>query len=284
MRFLLVVLFLLPGAGSSLIAQDLTGQWTGGSTDSLSDRNHKLVLNIAAGDSLIGGVLHWYFPGTQTIRHYIVRGQFHKRDSTLSLIEDSLVTSPNGEVKDPAAIYFLRYKRGAHKEVLEGRLSRRGNIMGESSSAMSIRLEKKAPPFIPFIALPKKKKDSIQQKQFTELQKRATPVVATIPVRLQDSIRIQLYDNGEIDGDSVSLYLNDELILIHQKLQAEPKTLWVLIDKNLPVNKLVLFAENLGKLPPNTALMEITIHGKLYNVFLSTDYTHNAMVEFTLPE
>ena len=108
--------------------------------------------------------------------------------------------------------------------------------------------------------------------------------MATIPVSQQDSVKVQLYDNGEIDGDSVSLYLNGELILAHQKLLAEPKTLWIPIDKNLPVNKLVLFAENLGRLPPNTALMEITIKGKIYNVFLSTDYTHNAMVEFTLPE
>ena len=76
MRFLLAVLFLLPVLGSSLIAQDLSGQWTGSSTDNLSDNNQKLVLNIIAGDSLIGGVLHWYFPGTQTIRHYLVRGQF----------------------------------------------------------------------------------------------------------------------------------------------------------------------------------------------------------------
>jgi hypothetical protein len=202
----------------------------------------------------------------------------------MSLIEDSLVSGQEGAAGDPAAIYFLRYKRGGRQEVLEGRMSRRGKLNGDGSISMTIRLEKKAPPFIPFIALPKKKRDSVQQKQYTELLKRETPLMATIPVRQQDSVKIQLYDNGEIDGDSVSLYLNGELILAHQKLQEEPKTLWILPNKNIPVNKLVLFAENLGRLPPNTALMEITINGKLYNVFLSTDYTHNAMVEFTLPE
>ena len=46
----------------------------------------------------------------------------------------------------------------------------------------------------------------------------------------------------------------------------------------------VLFAENLGTLPPNTALMEVTVHGKTYELFLSTDYKKNASVEFALQE
>jgi len=46
----------------------------------------------------------------------------------------------------------------------------------------------------------------------------------------------------------------------------------------------VLFAENLGTLPPNTALMEVTVHGKTYELFLSTDYKKNASIEFALQE
>lgn len=104
-----------------------------------------------------------------------------------------------------------------------------------------------------------------------------------VPV-IQDSVKIELYDNGEIDGDSVSLFLNDELILSHLMLLAQPKTVWLHLDKSLPVNKLVLFAENLGTLPPNTALMLVTVKGKRYSIFLSTDYKKNAMVEFILQE
>ena len=78
--------------------------------------------------------------------------------------------------------------------------------------------------------------------------------------------------------------MNNELLLQHYKLTAQPKILLVAIDKSLPVNKLVLFAENLGTLPPNTALMEVTVHGKTYELFLSTDYKKNASVEFALQE
>ena len=109
-------------------------------------------------------------------------------------------------------------------------------------------------------------------------------VVATIPVRGTDTVLVTLYDNGEIDGDSVSLFLNNDLILQHYKLTAQAKVLALPIDKSLPVNRLLLFAENLGRLPPNTALMEVTVHGKTYELFLSTDYKRNASVEFFLQE
>lgn len=299
MRFLLAILFFLAGYGFAARAQDLTGQWTGSVTDNLSNEKQKLVLNIAAGDSTFGGVLHWWFPETQTIRHFVVRGQFHTRDSILSIMDDSLednrAKGPGNAVENHAegakgqvgltnGLYILHYKRSGRKEVLEGHWKEAAGKNPEKNKGMAIRLEKKAPPFIPFVPLPHKKKDSAQQKQYNSLLARQSPVVATIPVRQQDSVRIELYDNGEIDGDSVSLYLNDELILSHLKLQALPKSLWIPIDKSLPVNKLILFAENLGKLPPNTALMEVMTKGNLYNVFLSTDYKHNAMVEFILTE
>ena len=179
-----------------------------------------------------------------------------------------------GAARSAGSFYVLYYRRTAgHKDVLEGHWDE-----------LTIRLEKKAPPFIP-LALPiHKKKDSVLSKQDQALQSRESPVAATIPVRGTDTVRIELYDNGEIDGDSISLYLNNELLLQHLRLTAEGKVLLVPIDKSLPVNRLILFAENLGKLPPNTALMEVTVHGKTYHLFLSTDYKRNASIEFTLQE
>jgi hypothetical protein len=301
MRFLLAILFLLPGRDFALKAQDLKGQWTGGSADNLSDKKQKLVLNIASGDSLFGGVLHWYYPETQTVRHFLISGLYHAKDSVVFLLQDGATSNQAGfpakgsgegtaaGATDSATglgkgIFVLHYRRVGHQQLLDGYWRDPEVNNTKTGGRITIRLEKKAPPFIPVAPIPHKKKDSAQQKQYTVLLERETPVVATIPVRSQDSVRVDLYDNGEIDGDSVSLYLNNDLILTHLKLEAQPKTIWITIDRSLPVNKLVLFAENLGRLPPNTALMEITIKGKLYNVFLSTDYKHNAMVAFTLTE
>lgn len=294
MRFLLAILLLLPWPGWALRAQDLTGQWTGSATNNLSDRKQKLVLTIASGDSAFGGVLHWYLPEVNTIRHLVVSGRYYGKDSILSIREDSIQDdgTMNTGVEEagstPRATHagrgfsILYYKRIGHKEVLEGHWrDPAGYVPGNGS--LAIRLEKKAPPFIPVI-LTHKKKDSAQSKQYQELLARKSFIAATIPVGGIDSIKVQLYDNGEIDGDSVSLYLNGELVVGHLKLTATPKTLLLPLDKSLPVNKLLLFAENLGRLPPNTALMEVTVKGKVYNLFLSTDYKRNASVEFTLQE
>jgi hypothetical protein len=308
MRLELVLLFLLAWGGTALTAQSLKGQWTGGPTGNLPDNKQKAVLNIASEDSLFGGVLHWYDPETQTVRHYLIGGLYHARDSILMVFQEGTTSNRAGyptpfsdearanpppvaamgavnpfDTSTGKGIFIFHYKHVGHNEVLDGQWWR-AEVGGKLSQSVTVRLEKKAPPFIPVAPLPRNKKDSAQQRQYAALSGRETPVVATIPVRMLDSVRVDLYDNGEIDGDSISLYLNNELILTHLKLQATPKTIWIMIDRNLPVNKLVLFAENLGRMPPNTALMEVTIKGKLYNVFLSTDYQHNAMVAFPLTE
>jgi hypothetical protein len=276
MRSLLAIalLVLSLGVGWRLQAQDLSGQWTGTASDDGSDTKHKIVLTITESDSAIAGVLHWYSPETQYIRHLIISGRFFGRDSVLTIREDS--------AGDAAAGFHVLYYRRTpgRRDMLEGHWSAAAGPQMTKAGNLSIRLEKKAPPFIPF-ALPKKKKDSAQLKALLD---RETPVVATIPIRGMDTVRVELYDNGEIDGDSISLYLNNDLLLQHYKLTAEAKVLLVPIDKSLPVNRLILFAENLGRLPPNTALMEVTVHGKTYELFLSTDFRRNACVEFALQE
>ena len=280
--------------GGELRAQDLTGQWTGTATDNGSDTRQKIVLTITEGDSAVAGVLHWYFPETQYIRHIIISGRFYGKDSVLTIREDSAMAAAMGDSGRGSGFHVLYYRRTpGRRDALEGHWESAAGpqyagtpqgaaiSQGEKATALAIRLEKKAPPFIPIVIPPRKKKDSAQLKA---LQGRETPVIATIPARGTDTVKVVLYDNGEIDGDSVSLYMNNELILQHYKLTAQPKVLLVAIDKSLPVNRLVLFAENLGTLPPNTALMEVTVHGKTYELFLSTDYKKNASVEFALQE
>ena len=283
--------------------QDLTGQWTGTATDEASDRKQKLVLSITEGDSSFGGVLHWYSPETQTIRHIIVSGRFFGKDSILTIREDSTRANVVGYTTgiDPGSVpiggaqaagtkgppggfYVLFYRRTAgRRDMLEGHWQ--ANHHGATKTGeWSIRLEKKAPAFIPLPVAKIRKKDSAEVRQFQVMQSRESIVAARIPAQGVDTIRVALYDNGEIDGDSVSLYINNELLAQHVRLTADAKVILVPIDKSIAVNKLVLFAENLGRLPPNTALMEVTVHGRTYNLFLSTDYKKNASVEFLLEE
>jgi hypothetical protein len=291
-RLFWAILLLFSGVVNKAKGQDLTGQWTGTATDKATERKQKLVLSITEGDSAIGGVLHWYAPESLTIRHVIVSGRFYKKDSILTVREDSArelvagTTPVNSAKGPPGGFYVLFYRRVAgRKDMLEGHWE--SKYPGATKTGdWSIQLEKKAPPFIPMPVAKNthKKNDSADARQFRALQSRESVVAARIPAQGVDTIRVALYDNGEIDGDSVSLYINNELLAQHIRLAADAKVILVPIDKSIPVNKLVLFAENLGRLPPNTALMEVTVQGKTYNLFLSTDYKRNASVEFLLEE
>jgi len=96
-----------------------------------------------------------------------------------------------------------------------------------------------------------------------------------------DSLELSLYDNGEIDGDTVSVLLNGEVILAKQGLKASAikKTIYITPGKDNEFN-LVLYAENLGKYPPNTGLLVVHDGDDVYNVRFSADFQTNAGIIF----
>lgn len=96
-----------------------------------------------------------------------------------------------------------------------------------------------------------------------------------------DSLELSLYDNGEVDGDTVSVLLNGEIILAKQGLKASAikKTIYAPRGTNDSMT-LVLYAENLGKYPPNTGLLVIHDGDDVYQVRFSADLQQNAAVIF----
>ncbi|HWB91419.1 MAG TPA: hypothetical protein VG605_06185, partial [Puia sp.] len=93
-----------------------------------------------------------------------------------------------------------------------------------------------------------------------------------------DSVRLSFYDNGEIDGDSISVFVNNNLVLSHQPLEAKAFNLYLHLDSTRDVNEISMFAENLGRIPPNTALMVLTDGKNRYEVFMSSSLTTNATI------
>lgn len=115
------------------------------------------------------------------------------------------------------------------------------------------------------------------------IEKRDNRLTRTIVVE-RDSIAITLYDNGEIDGDSVTLIYNDKIILQHLRLTDKPHTIYIKIKPGSSRNELVMYAENLGSIPPNTALMVIHDGDKRYELNISSTKDSNGMVAFKLKE
>ncbi|MBS1511510.1 MAG: hypothetical protein JST86_11755 [Bacteroidetes bacterium] len=101
----------------------------------------------------------------------------------------------------------------------------------------------------------------------------------------KDSIRVDVYDNGEIDGDSVSVFLDNTQLINKKMITAKPLTFYVSLDKRKnPISHLRLVAESLGSIPPCTALMIVTTKSKRYEVRLSSNFSKNATVELFLKE
>ncbi len=93
-----------------------------------------------------------------------------------------------------------------------------------------------------------------------------------------DSVRLSFYDNGDIDGDSISVFVNSVPVLTKQSLTAQALNIYLKLDSTKAVNEISMFAENLGTYPPNTALMVINDGENRYEVYLSSNLTQNAVV------
>jgi N-acetylmuramoyl-L-alanine amidase len=111
-----------------------------------------------------------------------------------------------------------------------------------------------------------------------EFESRPTKEIKVLQVQ-SNKIKVELFDDGDIDNDIVSVYFNKEQLVNKRPLNANG---YVLDIELVPgkSNELVLYADNLGSIPPNTALMVITDGKNRYEVRLSADLKNNASVRF----
>lgn len=96
----------------------------------------------------------------------------------------------------------------------------------------------------------------------------------------EDSVRVLLSDNGIVDGDSITLVYDGKIILTHYLLQAKPLELKLAVSKDRPVHELIMYAENLGSIPPNTSLMKVFDGSKKHEVYIRASENSNAVVKF----
>jgi hypothetical protein len=112
-----------------------------------------------------------------------------------------------------------------------------------------------------------------------ETRSRQNEMVKVFTVH-NEEITIKLYDNGEIDNDTVSVYVDDRVVAANKRLGSAPIVLNVKLDMSSPEHTVVMVAENLGRIPPNTALMVILDGENRYQVNMTSTEQKNAMVRF----
>ena len=124
-----------------------------------------------------------------------------------------------------------------------------------------------------------------QKKESIEMRKELPAIVAGRKNETMqdiyfknDSLVLSLYDNGIVDGDTVSVFLNGENIISKQKLKEAATKKTIYISAKSDSVQLVLFAENLGTIPPNTGLLTVRDGDDIYQVRFSADLQKNASI------
>jgi hypothetical protein len=108
---------------------------------------------------------------------------------------------------------------------------------------------------------------------------RENELVKTITTSVKE-IMIRIYDNGTVDNDTISVYLDKKLVLSKQRLTEKAITLKVTLDDDNNYHELVMVAENLGEIPPNTSLMVVDMGKTQQEVRITSTEQKNAVVIF----
>ncbi|MBC8054936.1 MAG: hypothetical protein H7Y13_17895 [Sphingobacteriaceae bacterium] len=91
-------------------------------------------------------------------------------------------------------------------------------------------------------------------------------VIKAIPIKNR-VIKLEIRDYLKKDNDTVSVYLNRNVLLKKLGLKKRSKTYRISLNPQSHINEILLYAENLGDIPPNTSLLTI-IDGKQRHTLL----------------
>lgn len=147
---------------------------------------------------------------------------------------------------------------------------RRWDYFGKNLMGAEVPKEYKINPN-PTAATPVKK-DSV-----SIVSTRKNTVFSRIPVSVTN-ITLDIFDNGTVDGDTISVFYNNKLLVSNRGLNEKPIAVNLMLDEKAAQHEIVLFAHNLGSIPPNTATVIVKAGDKRYELRSSASLTENAVL------
>ncbi|NCW87832.1 MAG: hypothetical protein EBV71_02940 [Chitinophagia bacterium] len=271
-----VATFILLFFSQTIVAQELDGRWSGRLVMAPSGcfAVYNIEFSIQEKDGKITGTAHHFSDSLNYVRKKII-GTYSKDSNTLLIEEGEIVDFKIKEDCVPCMkSYRLTYHKGSGSTITDEQ------IRGSWSSPASKAADGKASCDPGTIVLNRQTKTtSTPINKSDELRDKKNILVREI--RLDSSVaKIELFDNGQIDGDTVSVYVNNRSVVFKQLLRAQPITFSVPVDQKRSVQEVVMVGENLGTIPPNTALMIVTAGKERYQLYLTADEKRNALVRF----
>ncbi|HZF63048.1 MAG TPA: hypothetical protein VEZ55_01115 [Chitinophagaceae bacterium] len=251
-RFLAIIIFQLLYLSPK--AQELGGLWKGTLTQEPGGcyPTYNLELQIAINDTKVSGICYHY----SDTRNYVKKsfeGVYHPRTRSITINEKNVLAAQIPTDCTPCVKTYDLWYSDNNKESLSGDWS-------------GVVVDTKAPCQPGRIVLSR-----INESAFYGIHEIKVDT---------GNIRLDFYDNGEIDDDSISVLVNNKLVLSNQRLGIKPITLNVRMDASKQMQEVVMVAENLGSIPPNTALLIVSAGTRKFKLFLTSTHQRNAAVRF----
>jgi len=307
------LVLLLPLSG---ITQKISGQWRGNFNEINNDDATEYVLEIdIKGEKLEGtSITYFMLRGKKYYTMCAITGTYDPASKTITAKEIAKIKANTPEwFSDCFQIHTLTYYKKGDEEQLSGtwKSAKREDNCGKGTTLLSrkrIIKSSHSENTIKQQAPAKKENDqniSLKESEKTnhinpaekqdqalindlpqksnpvnQLEKRKNKVFDTIQIE-NPEIDISLFDNAEIDGDIITVIFNGDIVLSKQALSEKPIHLKLYPAKGKE-NLLIMYAENQGKVPPNTAIMRAQSGNAYYKIFLSADDKENAGVIITV--
>lgn len=278
MRNLILVLLLLTTCLCR--AQDLNGIWRGTLIQApggcYAQYSIELQINFIVTANTLSGRAYDYHDVSKFVKLDFI-GRYNNNTKRLVIIENDLMETHIPEICVPCIkTYDLSWSKSGDEEVLSGEC--KGREFGGNNTCPSYKIVLKRVAKSDFAVDIDQKPDLQELQKNLHLQPRSKELVKTIIVP-SGEIKLDFYDNAEIDNDTITVLLNGKLLLYRQMLKATPLTITLNAFPNTDY-EIVMYADNLGTIPPNTALLVITAGAKKYEVRLASSEETSAAVKF----
>jgi hypothetical protein len=279
MRFLsILLLFTGPLHLLASDSEDLNGIWKGTLTQGPGGcyARYFIELQINFSKNDIIGKAYDYYDTTKFVKMSFA-GKYNPLTHRMVLIENRVLQSNIPYDCVPCVkTYDLTYSRNGTEEILSG--DWKGHLVGRQNACPDGKISLTRAEKSDFPADIEQSDTLAAIQETLHLKPRKKDIVKTVIVDTP-RIKVELYDNAEIDNDTVTVLVNHKLLLYRQMLTDKPLTLYITAFPNTEY-ELVMYADNLGTIPPNTALMVITAGDQKYEVFLSSSEEQSAAVKF----
>lgn len=295
-------LILLLAISLSSSSQTVFGYWYGNANvkTNSSANNYLVELILQPEKGYVKGILNYYFKNSY--RSIAVKGNYNSTTRMLTLydvpvtyygsmanlevdcimnFQATLRVAQAGSSLNGAFIGLPEYKYTCPNITFN--LNLNADISKKDSVLQAMREFKESrqvwtPSFydtLPSVNIVQRKVvNYVIEKQFTERQDTITKDLLVD----SDSLQIDFYDGGEVDGDSISVFFNKQLLAFNQKLGTRAVHFDLKLDSAKSMNEISMFADNLGSIPPNTALMIVTDGRIRHEIRMSSSLDRNSTI------